>query len=97
MPTIPEPKVAKVAVNTAGHATDYDSGDCMGGLLTFDNLTNTGRGVVVTDILITDAAELTGAMELWIFDADPSTGSTLTDNAAGQVVIAQAWKVAMGL
>lgn len=94
MATIPEPRVIKVAVNTAAHATDYNSGDMVGvGVLTFDNLTNTGRGVIVTDIVITDTAELTGAMELWIFDADPSSGSTLTDNAAADVDGAQASKL----
>lgn len=88
-----EPKVGKVIAVIGDFANDHSSGDNLGGLLTFASLLNKGKGMIVTDITVTDAAKLTGAMELWIFDGDPSAGSTITDNAAISIAAAHAAKL----
>lgn len=67
-------------------ATPYSSGDCVGGLLTFNGMlsgpTKTGK---VRSVKITDNAKQNAALTLLLFSGNPS-GSTLTDNSA--VVIA---------
>lgn len=88
-----EPRVVKVTAVIADFATDHTTGDNVGGLLTFAGLANTGKGVIVTDIMITNVAKLTIAGELWIFDGDPSSGSTITDNAAISIAAAHASKL----
>jgi len=67
---------------TVSASPDYSSGDCIGGKITLTDIARAaGKGMVLTSVLISDAANQKPEGEILIFDADPSS-STLTDNAA---------------
>ena len=69
---------ATPAVDTA----IYASGDLIGTMLTFKNVTRTaGRGGEIIDAILTDLAKQSAVIDLILFDADP-TNTTFTDQAA---------------
>lgn len=79
------PGASIVTVVPTVSTSAYSSGDCVGGLMTFDAVM---RGSDITGLLqmvtIHCKTVQTGAMDLVIFNANP-TASTFTDNAAFDV------------
>lgn len=66
-------------------APAYSAGDCVGGKLTLTGaLRVAGLGAVLQSLFLADPANQKAALELLIFNADP-TASTLTDNAAAAI------------
>ena len=72
------------AVPAVVGAVAYAAGDNIGGKLTF-NIPNFGAGLatgfVLKSVVVTDLSGQAAALDLLLFDEDPS-GSTFTDNAA---------------
>ena len=67
---------------TVSASPDYTSGDTLGGKITLTNIARAaGSGMVLTSLVITDAANQKPEGEILVFDANPAD-STLTDNAA---------------
>lgn len=60
----------------------YSAGDCVGGILTLPAalLPRTAGGTLVS-LAVTDASDQKAALEVLVFDAEPS-GGTYTDNGA---------------
>lgn len=79
-----------VAVSTT---PAYTAGDCVGGKLTLTGaLRAAGAGAALQSLLIRDTSNQKAALELLIFNADP-TASTLTDNAAAVIHASDVAKV----
>lgn len=70
---------------TVSTSPAYSSGDCVGGKLTLSSIVRTAGGTaLVQSLFLRDTSNQKAALELLIFNADP-TSSTLTDNAAAVI------------
>jgi len=81
-------QIAVQVALTGSTSPAYSSGDAIGGLMTIANaarvsgsLGASGTGGILQNIAINSKSVQSAAMEVWIFNANPS-GSTCTDNAA---------------
>jgi hypothetical protein len=73
-----------VLKNADGNADAYSANDIVGGLLTFDLNSPSGCGIL-QNLKITDEDNEGAALDVYIFNAAPST---IADDAAGALVIA---------
>lgn len=72
---------AKVAATPTTTNGAYAAGDIIGGKLTFANMARvSGGGGWLQAVTVGVKAAVTPALELWLFDADP-TNTTVADNA----------------
>jgi hypothetical protein len=66
-------------------AAAYSAGHCVGGKLTLSNALRTaGKGAILQSLFLRDTSNQKAALELLIFNADPSA-STLTDHATAVI------------
>ena len=88
-----DPIVTLTPTVTASATPDYSAGDNLGGLLTLSDATPPDRrwGEIV-GVSITSDVAFTGPFDVVFFNANPS-GSTFTDNAAQDVVLADQGKI----
>lgn len=71
----------------------YSSGDAVGGLLTFTgSLNKVAFSGTLVSVLLTDTSKQNANIDVIIFNANP-TGSTITDNAAINIVAADVGKI----
>lgn len=79
-----------VAVSTT---PAYSSGDAVGALLTFTgSLNKAASSGTIQSVLLTDTSKQNANIDVIIFNANPS-GSTITDNAAINIVAADVGKI----
>ena len=88
-----DPIVTLTPTVTASATPDYSAGDNLGGLLTLSDATPPDRlwGEIVGVVITSDVA-FTSPFDVVFFNANP-TGSTFTDNAAQDIVLADQGKV----
>lgn len=86
-------RIATVDLTPTITAGAYDAGDNVGGRLTFADVVRVdpGSGEIIGAVLIDKAAQ-GAAVELILFDANPS-GGTITNNAAPVIAAADAGKI----
>jgi hypothetical protein len=84
---------------TVTASSAYTSGNAVGGLMTIAGaarvsgaLGSGGTGGILQNVAVNSKSVQTGAMEVWIFNANPS-GSTCTDKTAFSLVVADFDKV----
>lgn len=83
----------RVAPTITVQAAAYASGDVIGGLIEVVGAGGTiGDAITLQDVVLAARTEITGAVDLVIFDREP-TGSTFTENAAYSLAAADAVKV----
>lgn len=71
-----------LAVTQVTNASAYEAGDAVGGKITITNAMRTSGGTgILQSIHLVDKANQKAAMELLIFDSDPSA-ATITDDTA---------------
>lgn len=73
-------KVVRATPATSA-SPDYSTGDNVGGLLTFTDALDKSQTGVLMSVTISDKAGQTGALDLVLFDSNPSS-TTFTDNGA---------------
>lgn len=66
---------------TVSTSPAYSAGDCVGGKLTLSSIVRAPGTAVLQSLFLIDTSNQKQALELLIFNADPSS-STFTDNAA---------------
>jgi hypothetical protein len=75
----PQSKIVSPTITVA--TTPYAAGDCVGGKLTLTDAVRVSEGTgVLQSISVIDSSNIKPALEIVIFNADPSA-ATLTDNA----------------
>ncbi|MES3028478.1 MAG: hypothetical protein V4820_11570 [Pseudomonadota bacterium] len=83
---------AKVAATPTTTNGAYAAGNIIGGKLTFANMARvSGGGGWLQAVTVGVKAAVTPALELWLFDADPSA-TTVADNAAWSLNVADLGK-----
>lgn len=74
---------AVVSVTPTITASSYTANYVVGGLLTFASAVRLSAGAgVINSVVITDKANQHVQLDLWLFEGDPSSGSTLADHGA---------------
>src|SRR5262245_17466065 len=74
--------IREIAPTITSGVTAYSAGDAIGGKLQLTQTTKAIKSVVILDsLLVRDANNQKAALELIVFDSDP-TAATITDNTA---------------
>lgn len=84
-------------------AAQYAAGNCVGGLITFATAARvsgasgaSGTGGIIASVIIDCKSAQTTQMDVLFFNADPSSGSTITDKTAIAIATAQ-WQTMIGV
>lgn len=88
------PRTISVPVTPTITAGAYADGQCVGGIITLTNFARSGVGsglIQMVEAMFTTA--VTPTLDFIFFDADPSAGSTITDNVAFSLAAAHTGKV----